>query len=129
MNSKKKRKKKRNKGGPHKNKNKKQKHITSSDKVQYTHTNNYTNNYDPSIHYQHTNASFQTTFHMPAAKYTTTRPHPLNTQNKTKEHLKIIIILQIITIPTFKINIQIDHFSQNSTSSILYQHTNTFTSE
>ena len=38
--------------------------LTHLDKVQHTHTNNYTNNYDPYIHYQYTNTSLQNTFHI-----------------------------------------------------------------
>ena len=58
--------------------------------------------------------------------YNQTTPAQHTKQGKTKH--KIITRLQIIIIPTFNINIQFDHSSQNPISSIHFQHTNTFTS-
>ena len=83
--------------------------------------NNYENNYDPSIHYQHTSTSLQNTFHSldsllknnihsdSAQNQKTRRQHTFKTPNTTKQNRKKRI-LQIITIPTFNLNIQIDHF-------------------
>jgi len=84
-----------------------------------THNNNNTNNYDPYIHYQHTNTSLQTTFHIlnTLQKDDTHSKHRREQDNtrskyKTRQNKtwKIIRMLQIITIPTFNLNIQIHHF-------------------
>ena len=97
-------KRKRNKGGLKKNAQ------INSDEVQRTHTYNYQNNHDHYVYYQHANTSLQTTFHL----LITPRQHPLNTRNKEKQNINRITILEIITISTFNINIQIDHFNTKS---------------
>jgi len=89
--------------------------LTNSDQVQLTHTNNYKNNYDPYIHYQQTNTSLQTTFHILdiLQNDNTHSKHNRQQDNTRSKHDKIkqkITILQIITIPTFNLNKQIDHF-------------------
>jgi len=50
--------------------------FTKSHKIQHTHINNHKKNYDSYIHYQHTNTSIQTTFHI------------LNTLQKDNTHSK-----------------------------------------
>ena len=51
---------------------------------------------------------------IPPPRYITTRHHPLNTRNNKKQNIKTIIVLKIITIPTFNISIQFDHFYTKS---------------